>query len=182
MRVELPALWIAAAEKALGWASGTFLAAYQGNRASANDLALESCPAARPILEILEKQDGWSGTAQELLDLLETNVDEQIKRQKGWPKNPKSLSGQVRRLSPNLRAVGWALEFDRQGNRRELTIRRLSQPALQEAPVLAPARRSGESSDGEQIETSSDAWHRDPNVLQGDGGQLMFDQQETIAF
>jgi hypothetical protein len=34
------ALWATAAETAFGWPSGTFMTAYQGNRESANEVAL----------------------------------------------------------------------------------------------------------------------------------------------
>lgn len=118
------ALWVTAAETGLGWSRGTFLAAYQGNRASANDLALESSPVARPLLDIVEDGGGWSGTASELLQALETKVSEQVKRQNGWPKNARSLSGQLKRLAPNLRAAGWRIENERQASRRLWIIER----------------------------------------------------------
>ena len=107
------ARWVTAAEPALGWPSGTFMAAYGGNQESANELALEASVVARPLLELLEAQAGWQGSASELLKALEEQVDDQAKRQHGWPKNPRSLSGHLKRLSPNLRAVGWSVEHDR---------------------------------------------------------------------
>ncbi len=49
------ALWVAAAEASLGWPKGTFMSAYAGNRASANEVALEASLIARPLVEILEE-------------------------------------------------------------------------------------------------------------------------------
>jgi hypothetical protein len=60
------ALWATAAETSFGWDRSAFLTAYQGNRQSANDVALEASSVARPILELLDDQGDWSGTASEL--------------------------------------------------------------------------------------------------------------------
>ena len=67
------ALWASAAETAFGWDEGTFYRAYQGNRESANEVALEASPIARPLLEVLEERGSWSGTASELLTALDTD-------------------------------------------------------------------------------------------------------------
>ena len=56
-------------------------------------------------LELLDAQGCWQGSASELLKALEERVDDQAKRQHGWSKNPRSLSGHLKRLSPNLRAA-----------------------------------------------------------------------------
>ncbi len=120
------ARWVTAAEPALGWPSGTFMAAYGGNQESANELALEASVVARPLLELLEAQADWEGSASELLDALEERVGEQGKRQHGWPKNARSLSGHLKRLSPNLRVVGWSVEHDRTSKKRLWSIQRAS--------------------------------------------------------
>ncbi len=118
------ALWVTAAEKAIGWDHGDFVAAYQGNRNSANDLAIESSPVGQPLLELVEVNQGWDGSASDLLDALEQGVPDQIKRHKAWPKNGRSLAGQLKRLSPNLRLAGWEIEYHREASRRSWTIRR----------------------------------------------------------
>ncbi len=43
------ALWATAAEEGFGWESRTFMRAYSGNRAEANDLALETDPVAGAV-------------------------------------------------------------------------------------------------------------------------------------
>jgi putative DNA primase/helicase len=101
------ALWVTAAEKTLGWDAGTFMAAYQSNRTSANELALESSPVGSPLLELLKEQGVWNGSSSELLDALDQRVTDQTKRLKSWPKNGRSMVGHLKRLTPNLRAVGW---------------------------------------------------------------------------
>ena len=119
------ALWVTAAETALGWQSGTFLSAYRGNRESANDLALESSPVGRPLMDLLEEKGEWCGTSGELLEAIESQVNDQTKRQKIWPKNARSMSGHLKRLSPNLRAAGWDVEYNRQASRRLWSIQRI---------------------------------------------------------
>ena len=120
------ALWATAAESALGWSKGTFMAAYNGNRQSANDLALESSTIGRPLLDLLGNRGEWSGTASELLETLETRVSDPAKRQKSWPKNGRSVAGHLKRLAPNLRAAGWEVEYQRQASQRLWSIRRLT--------------------------------------------------------
>ncbi|MHC4404575.1 MAG: hypothetical protein ACYTG0_33390 [Planctomycetota bacterium] len=126
-------LWATAAETALAWPRGTFMAAYKGNRASANEVALEASTVARPLLDLLREEDEWTGTSCELLEALESRVPDQTKRQQIWPKNPRSMSGHLKRLSPNLRAAGWQIEFRRESSRRLWWIRRLPESASPDA-------------------------------------------------
>jgi len=120
------ARWVTAAETALGWPTGTFMAAYGGNQESANELALEASIVAKPLLELLDAQRCWQGSSSELIKALEGRVDDQVKRQHGWPKNPRALSGHLKRLSPNLRVAGWNVEYDRTSKKRLWSIERAS--------------------------------------------------------
>ncbi len=133
------AIWATAAETAFGWPSGTFVEAYQGNRESANEVALEASVIARPLLDLLEAQSEWNGSAGELLKALEEREGEQARKQAGWPKNPRSLSGHLKRLAPNLREAGWVLVQDRSSKKRSWSIRRSD---------ASPPPSSGPSSDG----------------------------------
>ncbi len=132
------ALWATAAETAFGWNRGEFLAAYEGNRQSANDVALEASSVARPLLELLDEKGSWSGTASELLTELEDRVTDQLKRQKIWPSNGRSMSGHLKRLAPNLRASGWQVSFHREARQRLVVIERsevsASSPELPSSP------------------------------------------------
>ena len=124
------ALWSTAAETALGLSVGKFITAYSGNRESANEVALESFTITKFIIDVAQG-DGWSGTASELL----AHINQQAgydradgkgrKPPEGWPKAPRSLSGQVKRLAPNLRQAGIEVEHDREGKerRRIITVR-----------------------------------------------------------
>ncbi|MEX2013931.1 MAG: hypothetical protein WD896_01085, partial [Parcubacteria group bacterium] len=107
-------LWVAAAESALGWPGGTFLSAYQSNREELHELALESSLIASTVRELVERHQAWEGTATELLQALNVFAGEDVRKQRGWPKNARALSGHLRRIMPNLRTVGINVDFWRQ--------------------------------------------------------------------
>ncbi|MBN9392887.1 MAG: hypothetical protein J0I20_32950 [Chloroflexi bacterium] len=119
-------LWSVAAEPAFGGPSGTisFLEAYTRQREDSHVLALEASPLAQTFLgwytsftENYPLEKGcWLGNANTLLRELEQSLPEieqkLVVRQLTWPKNARSLSVQLHRLAPNLRAMGLDLTFD----------------------------------------------------------------------
>ena len=119
-----------------------FASAYAGNRASANDVALEASLVARPLLALLEEQGDWVGTSSELLQALESRVSAQVKRQRIWPSNGRPMPGHLKRLAPNLRAAGWQVEFHRESSRRLWSIQR--QAGFASADPFASPLRHGE--------------------------------------
>lgn len=114
------AVWVTAAEPGLGWPAGTFLSAYRDNLSSANELALEASPITTTLLKLLSQQGGWKGTSAELLQVLESMASPAVQRNESWPKNARSLSGQIRRLAPNLRKAGWEIRSIRRSHHRIL--------------------------------------------------------------
>jgi hypothetical protein len=129
-RVKLPrlprmadfAVWASAAEPALGWERGSFLDAYTTNRAEANAVALDASPIAPFIRDLADM--GWEGTAACLLEKLELAAGEKAARGQSWPKSPRALGGQLRRLAPNLRRAGVGVETYREpGGTRERIFR-----------------------------------------------------------
>ena len=128
------AVWMAAAETALGWQPGTFMRTYQENRETTYSLALEASVVAAIILEILpEEGDAWKGTASELLACLEERAGVAKTKRRGWPASPRALGGQLRRLGPTLRAVGVDVSFVRdtgtRDRRRLIILKRNCNPA-----------------------------------------------------
>jgi len=150
------ALWASAAETAFGWETGTFMRAYQGNRESANDVALEACSIARPLLELLDENGSWSSTSSELLTALEAKVTDQVKRQNSWPKNGRSMTGHIKRLSPNLRAAGWRVEFHREAKQRWVSIQRAAEVASSATPASSEV-------DGRQMQPDAKRGEQLPN-------------------
>jgi hypothetical protein len=124
------ALWATAGEPAMGLNRGAFMAAYNANRAVANESALESSPVAKAILDMMAATAWWSNTASELLSELERLADEKTVKLRTWPKTARALSGIVKRLAPNMRAAGIDVEFGREPDRqrrRLITLTRQSE-------------------------------------------------------
>jgi hypothetical protein len=105
------ATWVVAAEPALGWPEGTFLAAYNANRNTTHNVGLDSSILTSPVFALVEANGIWQGTARELLAELATHASESIRKTRDWPTSARSLSGELRRLAPNLRKVGIDLSF-----------------------------------------------------------------------
>jgi hypothetical protein len=148
------AMWASAAETAFGWPDGTFMAAYQANRASANEVALEASVIASPLLEMLESEGEWTGSSAELLKLLEERLGDQVRRLAGWPKGPRALSGHLKRLAPNLRAAGWAIDQDRTSKRRSWVIRRATNDAKRDGESRPSSFASSED-ECEEMQTDA---------------------------
>lgn len=120
--------WVTAAEPALGWEPGSFVRAYTGNRGEAHELALDASALAGALRDLLPESGGaWEGTAGELLEALAIRVGrddvERLVKRKQWPTSPRGLAGDLRRLAPNLRAVGIEASFERAaGGSRRRTV------------------------------------------------------------
>jgi hypothetical protein len=125
---ELPrmadfAIWASAAEAGFGVAEGTFISAYNANRANANDAAIHASPIGPYVLLFAQANPaGWHGTATDLLSDLELFTPPQILGMKTWPKRPNTLSGKLRIITPNLRAKGIEVSQDREGAARHIHI------------------------------------------------------------
>jgi hypothetical protein len=130
-----------AAESVLGWPRGSFLASYRDGIGEQNEEALASCSIYEPLISTVGLS--WEGTAHQLLSDLTAVVDEKVTRQSDWPKNARSLSGTLRRLAPNLRAVGTDVAFGR-GNRRLITINRRDTSSSGRSNGSAENTRPGE--------------------------------------
>jgi hypothetical protein len=119
------AVWATAAEEALGWEPGAFMAAYSGNRAEATESALEADPVAIAVREFMEDQGEWTGTAGELWEALNGLVGEAIRHTKAWPGAPNALSARLKRLAPALRGIGIEYEDARMSGGERKRAKRL---------------------------------------------------------
>jgi hypothetical protein len=138
------ALLATAAEPALPVEPGAFLAAYAGNRGAANQLALDASIIGGPLLSLMTGCGFWEGTAQDLLDALEANPGaDKVKKNKNWPSGPRMLGGELRRLVPNLRRVGWAVDFTRDPGGQRRRIIRLHRTLDRSSPPSRPSRTAG---------------------------------------
>jgi hypothetical protein len=137
--------WVTAAEATLMWKAGAFLDAYQGNQEDANEVALTSSPLVVPVRQLAARAGGWKGTATELLKALTELVVETEARSREWPKRANTLSGRLRRLAPNLRAVGVHVTFDREGHACDRTIT-ITQEGKGDSSSASSASPAGEPS------------------------------------
>jgi hypothetical protein len=142
------AQWATAAEPFLGLSKGAFMAAYTGNRAASNDLALEASPVAAILISFVETEENWLGTPSELLEELSKRASEDVQRQKGWPKAPNTLSGILKRLAPNLRASGVNIARPNRSGKKGSRLIQLEHISIQSS-------EPSESSDTTNIQTDS---------------------------
>jgi putative DNA primase/helicase len=112
------AKWITAAEPALGWKPGEFLAAYSGNRRDVVEAAFDADAVAVAIWKLLADQpEGFQGTATELLAAINALVPEPTRKSRFWPENPAQLGNRLARAAPLLKARGCAVERRHSGER-----------------------------------------------------------------
>jgi hypothetical protein len=115
------AKWATACEGAF-WPTGTFMAAYEHNRAEANETIIEADTVAIAVRVLVLASGKWTGTATQLLTALSEKAGEAATRAKFWPTTPRALSGRLRRAAPNLRRCGVHILFEREGHGRSRTI------------------------------------------------------------
>ena len=143
--------WATAGEAALGIKPGGFLVAYTGNREASNELAIESSPAGKAVVKLMATSTYWTGTATELLADLERLVDEKTQRLRSWPRTGQSLSGTLRRLATNLRALGIEVDFGHtgrgKGKRRGITLQKAADSTVPTVPIDPKTGEQGPGGD-----------------------------------
>jgi len=99
-----------ALEKVLDWAPGAFMAAYGGKQQESLAGILENSEVGKVLVGWLDDQTEWSGTLSELLTILTENAPEGAALTLGWPRTPRALAGEMKRLTAALRSVGVVVE------------------------------------------------------------------------
>jgi len=117
-----------AVARALGFETGHFQALYAELVRAGIDRALESNSVAQVLDKYIQERItpfNWQGTAGQLYDLLngQTLLDRSTDRST-WPKSPKGLADQLRRIAPAYRAKG--VEISHLGHSREGAIWRIA--------------------------------------------------------
>jgi len=130
-------LWVVAAEPALGWEPGAFMTAYSESRVLAASITLDDSPLARAVINLTAKRDEWKGSASELLAVLNEDRDEKERKVDGWPKRANTLSGMLRRIAPNLRAVAIAVWFTEAEGRRVIHLECTGKRSAPSAPLTS---------------------------------------------
>lgn len=105
------ARWATACEAGLGLPDGEVLRALRRSADESVQVAMEASPVGRALLDLVEARGLIELTATELLAALNERRGA-TPEPHGWPKAANALSGQIKRLAPNLRALGIEVEFD----------------------------------------------------------------------
>ncbi|MBI4564392.1 MAG: hypothetical protein HY716_06835 [Planctomycetes bacterium] len=155
------ALRVTAAEPALGWTEGTFMAAYEEHESNASSEAVAFDPFAQFILGRAER--GWFGTAGQLLKELREEDSEGGFKNGIFPNTPRKLADRLRRIAPNLRKTGWQFTCKPEGHKRERIIRF--------SPKVSTSSASSAPSAIVRTDESNDA-KPEPNADEADEGFL----------
>jgi hypothetical protein len=95
----------------------------RSNRQGAAETALEAMLIAEYVRQLVATAGEWTGTYKQLLAELNT-MNQAENKPKEWPKTTKKLSEDLKRLAPNLRAVGieCSISDSRHARSRTLTL------------------------------------------------------------
>ncbi len=129
-------LWGEAVVRGLGWAPGTFVAAYQANRRASSEQVLEDSPLVTALVMALEAYRSLCCSATELLEILTQFKPAHATAATGWPKSPWALSRALRRLAVQLRALGieFQTSFEHRGRVMTLVWSGATEPCAPELP------------------------------------------------
>ncbi len=111
--------------RGLGWPAETFLSAYQENRKEATGSVLEDSVLGDLLLRYRDRDRGylnWTGSPTKLFEELAENVERIAAASVGWPKTPKMLGNELRRLALQLREHGIFVRFGRTHQSRVISI------------------------------------------------------------
>jgi hypothetical protein len=101
--------------------------AYNTNRRDANSQIVDDSVLAEYLRLHMEGKQVWLGRSKDLLNDLNSIAGDAVKGIKEWPRTPRGLSGDLRRLAPVLRSAGLDTHFgDRTGPGRNCRLVRIT--------------------------------------------------------
>lgn len=164
-----------AAESALGFSAGTFMAAYQQDRLAVHSIALEASPIV-PMLWRLAQNGPWSGVSRELLLALVAGTrPEDQRKNAGWPADPGKLTSDLKRLAPNLRATGLEVQFGHHTNAGIMITLRV----VNRASLASPASQASSTEPLRVVTVGGDGTSRAITVASPDNVSANARQQGT---
>ena len=118
---------VAAAEPALPWNPGEFSKAYSENIKKVIDISLEADDVAVAVMSLMDDSENteWTGKASDLKMVLDSIVEDRVRRLKSWPKQANALSSRINRCSTFLRSKGIEIERGKSGD-RYICIRKIN--------------------------------------------------------
>ncbi|HZQ00793.1 MAG TPA: hypothetical protein VE999_02120 [Gemmataceae bacterium] len=164
------AQWATASEAA-HWPDGTFMAAYDDNRADTVESVIDSDPVAAAVRTLLVDKREWSGTATDLLATLGDVAGERVEKSKAWPGDARALSSRLKRAATFLRKVGIEVSFMRSGRNRTRLVQLASVASAPPAERGAAAVKTGGEDDADDADADR-AYRQEERaaIAQYDGG------------
>ncbi|PZR96107.1 MAG: hypothetical protein DI537_02400 [Stutzerimonas stutzeri] len=115
------AIWGSAIERA-HWPEGSFMASYEANIASGNTDLLQVNDVAMAVVELMSQRTCWTGTATQLLELLESGRTSLQRRLRPLSPNAQRLSIELDRLTPVFRRRGIDVQGHQAPNRHRTRL------------------------------------------------------------
>jgi len=160
-----------AVERVLGWPVGTFMAAYGSNIAGQHEEVLSTSILGEQLQMLMKDRAEWAGTATELLNLLNQQAGEAAVRRRDWPKSARAVSGDLRRLSPNLRAVGLEVNSTTPHGKRLITLTRMgAAKTVPTLPSVLSSRPDGTQDGNSGTQSGSDGTQPKWIIQDGNAG------------
>jgi len=106
-----------ATEQVMGWPKGAFMNAVKTMQAEAMDIALDADVMAVAIKKVMERRKDWSGTAEELLRIMNKSCDFEVTSQTKWPSSARALGIRLTKVIPPLREQGIDIKKTKSGVR-----------------------------------------------------------------
>jgi hypothetical protein len=120
------ARFIVAAEPALPWPRGGFLAAYRRNRGQAIAALAEGDLVTTAVRNFMEARETWTGRLSNFYEVLSMTMAPDVRRSGDWPGNARWFSDRLRRASPVLRALGFGIVERRGGTGLTINIGKIA--------------------------------------------------------
>jgi len=108
---------------------------------------LDADPVATAIRDFIQKRVAWTGTAAELLKLL--NETAPAPKPDGWPKQANALTRKINVLHATLNECGISVRRDRTGTNRKMTLE--SSAETSSLPSLSPKGNIHAGFDGDDV-------------------------------
>lgn len=138
------ARFVTAAETALGWSSGTFMAAYERSRKETNAALADGDSVVRAIRQFMADRSAWQGLMSDLYR--ELDAIDGANRSTDWPGAARWFGDRLRRAAPTLRSLGIEVRNRRQARGVVVTLSRIATPEAP-TPSNTQAKARDDSSD-----------------------------------
>ena len=106
-----------AMSRAIGKPSGEWLRDYNSHRKQAVRRTIDSSAVAVQCIKLVESGQSHQGTVKELLIKLNNISETAVEEKEYWPRTPRGLGDQLRRIAPSMRLMGIHLSVENKPQR-----------------------------------------------------------------